>query len=621
MSNVKFQYLFQIDDKGSIKQTSLKFLHLEKRLGLLARAQKRLRKAIKQTAIEQKKQDHHTRNLHGTFSVFRSKLLLAAFAVNLYGRSIGKAVTASQNQLVAEKRLQTAIISTGREAQFSSKILASYASAQQSVTGVGDEAIIGAQALLLTFTKIGKDVFPDATQAILNVSAAMGQDLQQTTIQVGKALNDPIQGMSALRRVGIQLSKTQQRQVKRFVAINEIAKAQKIIIGELTTQFGGMAVAMGSTGAGAFNKLKASAGDLLEQIGQKLSPTIERFAGFLTKTATEMKDPAEQYIIALTKMGVSEEFMRGEQEKLALARLNTVGQETMLVNELVTENTDLQLLMQKLNFQMGENNSKIKDGAKALEGHVLNTQKAGVSTKEFVEDLNSSTLTITSRVKAQAESNERLKDENMRINEVMEALRAYIILVGEAGTSGEAVEKLTVQLGSAISDTFALMFSPDLTGGEKIREFIVQILTLFQGVILSSRQVNQSLKYMFDPITGGARIIGALLLLQAAKAAVNKVKFAATGMDEIVNEPTMIIAGEAGAERVNITPLSGNPSARQASQVNITPLGEGSSARQVNGGGGITVNISGGIVQDDYVRNQLIPALNKATGTGTKINA
>ena len=109
---------------------------------------------------------------------------------------------------------------------------------------------------------------------------------------------------------------------------------------------------------------------------------------------------------------------------------------------------------------------------------------------------------------------------------------------------------------------------------------------------------------MFDPIRGTAKIVGALLLLQAAKAAVRNVKFAATGMNEVVTQPTMIIAGEAGAERVNITPLSGNSSARQSSE-----------------GGGVTVNITGGVVDQDYVRNELIPALNRATGTGSIINA
>ena len=43
--------------------------------------------------------------------------------------------------------------------------------------------------------------------------------------------------------------------------------------------------------------------------------------------------------------------------------------------------------------------------------------------------------------------------------------------------------------------------------------------------------------------------------------------------------------------------------------------------RMGSSGSNVTVNISGGVVQDDYVRNELIPALNKATGLGSRIDA
>jgi len=35
----------------------------------------------------------------------------------------------------------------------------------------------------------------------------------------------------------------------------------------------------------------------------------------------------------------------------------------------------------------------------------------------------------------------------------------------------------------------------------------------------------------------------------------------------------------------------------------------------------MTINIQGGVVDESYVTNQLIPALNKATSLGTKLNA
>lgn len=62
--------------------------------------------------------------------------------------------------------------------------------------------------MLLTFTNIGKDTFPKATETLLDMATAMNggmapsaEALSAQAIQLGKALNDPIKGISALSRV------------------------------------------------------------------------------------------------------------------------------------------------------------------------------------------------------------------------------------------------------------------------------------------------------------------------------------------------------------------------------------------------------------------------------------
>ena len=75
-------------------------------------------------------------------------------------------------------------------------------------------------------------------------------------------------------------------------------------------------------------------------------------------------------------------------------------------------------------------------------------------------------------------------------------------------------------------------------------------------------------------------------------------KKAATGMNEVVTRPTMILAGEAGAESVQITPLN--------SAMNVNG---------VQGGSNITLNISAPLV-DDTVVDHIIPAINEAVRRG-----
>ena len=194
-------------------------------------------------------------------------------------------INAAKEQELQERKLAAVIKSTGGAAGVTSNEMLNLASALQKQTRFGDEAIIQAQSLMLTFTKVGKDVMPDAFETVLNMSEAMGQELRMTTIQVGKALNDPILGVTALRRVGVQLSEQQEKQLKDFMAVGDVASAQGVILGELETQFGGLAKAAGAGLAGEMDKARNAMGDAAEDIGELLAPAIIKAAKWMSKAA------------------------------------------------------------------------------------------------------------------------------------------------------------------------------------------------------------------------------------------------------------------------------------------------------------------------------------------------
>lgn len=178
------------------------------------------------------------------------------------------------------------------------------ASSFQQTTRFSDEAIIAGESMLLTFTKIGKDVFPLATQTMLDMSQALGQDLKGSAIQLGKALNDPIRGITALRRVGVAFSAEQEKQIKLLVSQNKLMEAQKIILNELQTEFGGSAEAMGSTFNGALVRIGNLFSDLLEKFGdpiiKALEPALNALADALAYMGDELAslDPETTVFIA-----------------------------------------------------------------------------------------------------------------------------------------------------------------------------------------------------------------------------------------------------------------------------------------------------------------------------------
>jgi hypothetical protein len=179
------------------------------------------------------------------------------------------------------KQLNTVIASTGGKAGVTAEQVTSMAAALQQSTKFSDDAVIAGDNLLLTFTNIGKDVFPAATETMLNMSQALGQDVKGSAIQLGKALNDPIQGVTALRRVGVSFTESQLEQIKAMQESGNLMGAQKLILKELETEFGGAARAAGETFSGKLERLKNQFGEVKETIGGALLPVLSTLAEWL----------------------------------------------------------------------------------------------------------------------------------------------------------------------------------------------------------------------------------------------------------------------------------------------------------------------------------------------------
>lgn len=203
----------------------------------------------------------------------------AAIAAVGFGVASVKAFSESQDLI---SQTNAVLQSTGGIAGVTADQVTQLATAWQKQTKFSDEAVRGAENILLTFTKITADKFPQATEAVLNLSTAMHEDLQSAAVQVGKALQDPILGITALRRVGVNFNDAQKEVVKNLVETGHQAEAQALILKELQTEFGGSAVAAGSTFSGSLAKLKNTLNDVEEKIGgtivTSLTPFIQKAA-------------------------------------------------------------------------------------------------------------------------------------------------------------------------------------------------------------------------------------------------------------------------------------------------------------------------------------------------------
>jgi hypothetical protein len=172
----------------------------------------------------------------------------------------------------AIKKLNSVLASTGGAAGLTSDEIQGYSRSLEDATGISEKLTINGAAVLATFTQI-KDqaTFKTALASAQDLSAVMGQDLQSSIVQIGKALNDPIKGITALRRVGVSFTQDQIAGIKAMVAAGDIKGAQGKILGELKTEFGGAAEAM----AGPFGKFSALLEHISEDVGAVLAPSLK----------------------------------------------------------------------------------------------------------------------------------------------------------------------------------------------------------------------------------------------------------------------------------------------------------------------------------------------------------
>jgi hypothetical protein len=220
--------------------------------------------------------------------------------------AVGAVAVQTTKDLMRVERLgaqtEAVIKATGGAAGRSRGQVDALAAKLERMSGAEAETVTEGQNMLLTFKNIKGKQFDQATRAALDMGVAMnkgslqGLDLAKTNIQLGKALNDPVKGISALSKVGVSFTEQQKDQIKTMVEAGDVTGAQGVILKELQGEFGGAAKAAGKTTEGMAAKIQNSFGNIAEElmsgvlpmlqllmtwVQQKVMPVLMRFGDWL----------------------------------------------------------------------------------------------------------------------------------------------------------------------------------------------------------------------------------------------------------------------------------------------------------------------------------------------------
>jgi hypothetical protein len=561
----------------------------------------------------------------------------------------------------AEKKLAVALGGT-------STALLKQASALQQVTTFGDEAILGVQASLAAFIK-NEDQIKKATVATLDMAVAMGMDLKAAGDLVAKTLGSSTNAMS---RYGIEVNGAVGSTERLESLTNNVAKL-----------FGGQAKAQAETLAGSIEQMKNAIGDTAEALGRLLAPAITNIAVSMKAAAEkvgsffqEMTETSlETSIRELQSLGVNTlnlelAFAKAESAKVKYLAVGLREEEEISANLENAANKRVELMGQLANQQANllvDSSSEEQLRQEILNAQItlgLRTAETGAQVKkearETIANNEAKLATIESlnnQIQIQAEIIEQ--DQNdLEITQKAEASKSHVLALEKAilESKKEGVElEDTEDSGTPDLSDFDIYVEKqqkivDLKAKEAdlVSQLIEKERSLAEslGLVVNAEEAakkakEEKLKLLQDELRQAALVQGSaqdamkavvraesmeavsgliasilkdvpfpfnLVLAAGAGATASKLidkglSSFAQGGDFVTSGPQMMMVGDnpGGRERVQVTPLS-SPNQNGPQQ-------------------GLTVNISGGVVQDDYVRNELIPALNKATGTGASLNA
>ena len=193
-------------------------------------------------------------------------LATTAFAIGI--TALGAATIATARHMaeveVGQAKTNAILRATGSAAGLTSNQLDMMARKLALSTLASTEGVRDAQNVLLTFKSIAGDTFGRTLTLAQDMAATFGGDLKSSTTQLGKALEDPVKGLSALARVGVTFNEQQQNQIKTMVKMGDTAKAQTLILNTLESQIGGSGRAEAGGVTGAVDTLGQRWNDLLE---------------------------------------------------------------------------------------------------------------------------------------------------------------------------------------------------------------------------------------------------------------------------------------------------------------------------------------------------------------------
>ena len=219
--------------------------------------------------------------------------LAATGAVVSFVSSLGDGIKIYEETERYMARTEAQLRATGAAVGFSSSQLDEFARSVAMNTLASTDGVRQAMSVMMTFKSVTGESFKEAIKLSQDLAETFGTDISSEARNLGRALENPADAISILKRKGIELTSEQQNLINSFVETGDKAKAQEVIFKALQERVGG-------TGEGS---AKATLSGSLDTLGQATDQLKEQFAETtgITKFFKGAVDSLSTAFINLTK--------------------------------------------------------------------------------------------------------------------------------------------------------------------------------------------------------------------------------------------------------------------------------------------------------------------------------
>lgn len=515
-----------------------------------------------------------TQGLQREIGRLRNIMLLYGFAIGMVVRKVDELVDVYKQQIQSEKLLENNLRNVAGTTADASKNLAAYASELQKATTFGDEQIISAMSMLATF-QLTEDTIAQLTPRVLDMAAATGQDLTSAAIMAGKAVTGQV---GALSRAGVTVDQMGIKTARAAGPVQEFA----FIMQQLDNNFKGAAESLAATPVGRIDQLRNSIGDVEEQIGATTLPISFMFAK-LKLGASEFASTFLKALEISTKKGIDFRAALG----LAANEIGALGDSAKSLDEagrtIETLDSKLKSINEKLKFRQSLN----------LE-YTESLSEAGIADDERLDKLasqnNLENQLFDLKLAQAAFEEEKGAIEAANLPITMEMQQKGIDLAVKRRQVEMAIAQANAKSTATMLNSFAAL-NEAAGGNALVGARLAQaaaIIDMFAGANKAFAQGG-----VLGFTTSAAIIAAGTANVLNIEKQIGQMKKAATGADFVTDGPQVLMVGEAGRERVSVTPLEGpNIAGPQQSPVNI--------------------NISGNVLSQDFVMEDVLPKIEEA---------